>query len=86
MTIEELKNNPEYMEHHTASRRGYVSRKSDGRIEPYDGKFGKGYVILSPRWDTSQYVWITYYIKREEQANATVEDYLTAEINLANAN
>lgn len=65
MTIEELKNSPEYIEHHTASRRGYISRKSDGRIEPYDGRFGKGYVILRPRWDTTQYINVTYFVEKE---------------------
>ena len=42
--------------HHTASRRGYISRKTEGRVEAYDGRFGKGYVVVTPRWDTTQYV------------------------------
>ena len=48
--------------HHTASRRGYVSRKSLGQVEQYNGRFGKGYVLLTPRWDTSTYCNVTYYI------------------------
>ena len=48
--------------HHTASRRGYISRKTEGRVEAYDGRFGKGYVVVTPRWDTTQYVNIEYYI------------------------
>lgn len=63
MTINELKNSPEYTEHHTASRRGYISRKSEGQIEAYNGRFGEGFIVVSPRWDTPQYVDITYYIK-----------------------
>lgn len=48
--------------HHTASRRGYISRKTEGRVEAYDGRFGKGYIVATPRWDTTQYVNIEYYI------------------------
>lgn len=50
--------------HHTASRRGYISRKSDGVVEEYTGKFGAGYVLLTPRWDTTTYCYVTYYIYR----------------------
>lgn len=64
MTIDQLKNNPSYTVHHTASRKGYESRKGNGHIEPYNGKFGKGYIHVQPRWDTSQYVNITYYIEK----------------------
>ena len=65
MTIKELQENPCYYEHHTASKRGYISRKIDGIIEPYTGKFGKGFVILQPRFDTTQYIYITYYIRKD---------------------
>lgn len=51
-------------EHHTASRRGYISRKSEGKVEEYTGKFGAGYVHLTPRWDTTNYCNVTYYINR----------------------
>ena len=64
MTIKELISNPNYKEHHTASRRGYESRKSKGHVEPYNGRFGKGYVVVTPRRDTTQYVNVTYYIKK----------------------
>lgn len=63
MTISDIKTTPEYREHHTASRRGYVSRKSEGRIEVYKGLFGEGYVVITPRWDTTQYVYVTYYVR-----------------------
>lgn len=52
-------------EHHTASRRGYISRKSAGKVERYSGRFGTGYKLISPRWDTTQYVYITYYVEVE---------------------
>lgn len=49
-------------EHHTATRRGYVSRKSNGRVEPYIGRFGRGYIHVQPNWRSTSYVIITYYI------------------------
>lgn len=67
MTISELKNNPDYIHHHTASRRGYVSRKYEGIVKPYSGKFGVGYVVMLPRWDTTNYCYIQYYIKESKQ-------------------
>lgn len=51
--------------HHKASRRGYISRKSSGKVETYEGRFGKGYIIVRPRWDTTQYVTIEYYIEED---------------------
>ena len=48
---------------HTGSRRGYVSRKGDPVVEPYKGKFGTGFVALSPRWDTTQYVNVEYFVR-----------------------
>ena len=49
---------------HTSTFRGYVSRKKhkDGIAEKYDGKFGKGYVIRRPNWQSTGYSYITYYI------------------------
>ena len=61
MTIEQVKR--EYRHHHRASRRGYLSRKCEGTVEPYKGRFGKGYIIVTPRWDSTQYVNIDYYVK-----------------------
>lgn len=63
MTVEELDASPDYYLHHTASYRGYVSRVNGPIVEPYRGKFGEGYVVRSPRWDTTTYAYITYYIK-----------------------
>lgn len=61
MTINEITSTMKL--HHTASRRGYVSRKSEGKVEPYEGRFGKGYIIVRPRIDTTQYVYVEYYIE-----------------------
>lgn len=63
MTIKELKNNKTYSEHHTSTMRGYVSRKTEGRIEPYKGRFGEGYKLLTPRFDTTTYCYVTYFVK-----------------------
>ena len=55
-----------YKLHHTASAMGYVSRRThpaDYPVESYSGRFGEGYVVRSPRWDTSRYCNVTYYIK-----------------------
>ena len=48
-------------EHHTASARGYVSRKGTGYTEAYKGRFGIGIVRHSPRWDSTSYHYKTYY-------------------------
>ena len=48
---------------HTSRSRGYVSRKSQGHVNPYKGKFGSGYSLLTPAFDSSQYCFVTYYIE-----------------------
>ena len=48
-------------EHHTASARGYVSRKGTGYTEAYRGRFGIGVVHHSPRYDSTSYHYKTYY-------------------------
>lgn len=53
-----------YTVHHTARKRGYVSRKQpDGILIPYSGRFGTGYMLLQPAWDSTQYCFCTYYTK-----------------------
>jgi hypothetical protein len=55
-----------YKYHHTASCRGYVSRTSEVAELPavkYEGKFGEGYTVAMPRWDTTQYCYIEYWVK-----------------------
>ena len=68
MTTKTMK---QYKEHHTSWARGYISRKpnSDGTYgyrEPYNGKFGKGYIEHKPSLTSTQYHLITYYIETEE--------------------
>ena len=47
---------------HSASERGYISRKTDYKIVPYIGRFGIGVKVIFPRTDTTQYVNIEYHI------------------------
>lgn len=68
MTIDELRNDPQYMFHHTSMRRGYVSRRSRGTVVPYKGRFGEGYMILTPRRDTTRYMDAHYYIRQPDNA------------------
>lgn len=51
--------------HHTSVIMGYVSRKTWARIELYEGRFGKGFKLLEPRYDTSRFVYCTYYVKED---------------------
>lgn len=51
-----------YTLHHTSTRRGYISRKLPGKVQPYSGRFGSGYIIIRPRRDSSQYVTYEYYL------------------------
>ena len=64
MTPEQLRRDLRYAEHHTSTQRGYISRKSVGIVKEYRGKYGTGYVLLTPRWDTTQYCYCTYFIMK----------------------
>ncbi len=64
LTVEQLKTDPKYKELHTSYHRGYVSRKSDGIIKPYSGRYGNGYIVLSPCWVSTTYCYITYYVEK----------------------
>ena len=65
MTLDEfdkLPNVEQLKYHHTAMFRGYVTRKEYGIIEPYNGKFGNGFVVKRPNWNSTQYSFVDYYI------------------------
>ena len=47
---------------HSASERGYISRKIEYKIVPYIGRFGIGVKVIFPRTDTTQYINIEYHI------------------------
>lgn len=63
--IENFLNSKHLKFHHRASRRGYISRKGEGYIEEYEGRFGKGYIWVRPRFDTTQYVTVEYYLEQK---------------------
>ena len=48
--------------HHTALQRGYCSRKSNGFVEPYAGRFGVGFKVHKPNFSSSAYHYIDYYV------------------------
>ena len=64
MKYDELISNSNYYLHHIASARGYVSRKKEPIVESYNGRFGRGYKVYRPRWDSSQYIYVDYYIEK----------------------
>lgn len=48
--------------HHVALTKGYVSRKSEGAVVAYDGKFGKGVKVLRPNYKSTRYCIVEYWI------------------------
>ena len=54
--------NTGYRYSHTSTLSGYVSRKKEFEVKPYVGRFGIGVKVLAPRYDSSRYVWCSYYI------------------------
>lgn len=65
MTLYELDiklENTGYKYSHTSTLSGYVSRKKEFEIKPYVGRFGIGVKVLAPRYDSSRYIWCSYYI------------------------
>jgi|DEB0MinimDraft_6_1074348.scaffolds.fasta_scaffold21092_2 hypothetical protein len=54
----------EFELHHTALTRRYISRKTDGLVSAYKGRFGQGYTLEHPNWDSNRYSFISYYIQK----------------------
>lgn len=54
-----------YVYHHTSLFRGYVSRKGSDQDEPkpYKGKFGRGYIVDSCNYNSTNYSFRTYFIE-----------------------
>ena len=49
---------------HTSLSRGYVSRKNrEGEMVKYQGRFGKGYKVFTPNFESTRYCYVTYYIE-----------------------
>lgn len=63
MTFTQILESEIYKLHHTAWARGYVSRKTDSIVLPYKGRYGEGYKVLQPSFTSTQYCYVTYYVK-----------------------
>lgn len=70
MSLKELElkvRNGELKYHHTAKILGYVSRRTtrdEYKIESYAGRFGKGYKIHTPSFDSTRYHDVSYYVEQ----------------------
>lgn len=47
---------------HTSYVREYISRKIDGVVRPYSGRFGTGVMVLRPNNGSSRYSFVDYYL------------------------
>lgn len=66
MNRKDLANSNKYKLHHIGSRQGYVSRKAnidDLEAKIYSGRFGTGYTVETPRFDTTRYVNVEYWLE-----------------------
>ena len=73
-TLGTLINDDRYYLHHTSYALGYVSRKAvydDLPVHPYKGRFGTGYTVDLPSYESTQYCRRQYYILRKESNNGT---------------
>jgi hypothetical protein len=64
-TMKELKRlmKKGFVKHHTSKEKGYVSRKGDGYLRKYKGRFGEGYTHHTTNYDSNSFNFITYYVK-----------------------
>ena len=46
----------------TSWARGYISRRGAPIIKPYSGRYGIGYTVETPSWQSTQYHRIAYFI------------------------
>lgn len=47
----------------TSTARGYVSRKMNYVVQDYKGRYGEGYKVLYPRYDTTRYCTCEYWVR-----------------------
>ena len=67
-TFETLLNDDRYYLHHTSYVSGYVSRKADYEhlpVTPYKGRFGTGYTVDLPSYQSTRYCRRQYYVLKE---------------------
>jgi hypothetical protein len=58
--------------HHTATQRGYVSRKREYMDTAYEGRFGCGFIRHTPDFDSTRHHPIAYYIFDAEYIRAVL--------------
>lgn len=65
MTVEELKENGFHLIKKSL-KRGYISRKAyngnAGLLKDYNGRYGNGFTVERPNFNSTQYCWIEYWI------------------------
>lgn len=67
-TLGTLLKDDRYYLHHTSYAKGYVSRKAEYDslpAVPYKGRFGTGYTVDLPSYESTQYCRRQYYILKE---------------------
>lgn len=67
-TLGTLLTDNRYYLHHTSYAKGYVSRKADYNslpVFPYKGRFGTGYTVYLPSYESTQYCRRQYYVLKE---------------------
>lgn len=67
-TLGTLLTDDRYYLHHTSYAKGYVSRKADYDslpVFPYQGRYGTGYTVYLPSYESTQYCRIQYYVLKE---------------------
>ena len=57
-----------YRVDHIAKCCGYISRKVGGILKEYNGKYGTGFVIHTPRFDQTGYHDVMYLIKHDSNS------------------
>ena len=65
MTASELVNHSDFEPHHTAWSEGYISRYlEEGLVRVYSGRFGDGYILSKPSWESTRFHRRTYYVHK----------------------
>lgn len=65
MTSNEIIKSNEFEYVRTSWHRGYISRLiHEGIVTPYKGRYGEGYTIDHPSWDSTAYFLRDYYVKK----------------------
>ena len=53
-----------YVFSHEALHRGYFTRKGNlAKVTPYQGRFGGGFKVILPNYNSTNYVRVLYFIK-----------------------